>query len=179
MTSRGREGQASDARDSAFPADFLDFIHALSAHAAEYLLVGGYAVGMYGYVRATTDIDFFYRRTSDNVDRLMRAMTMFGAPAELIDARHLGAADAVTQMGAPPLRIDLLSSLSGVTFEQAATDAIRVEVAHEILPVIGLAALRQNKQATGRPKDRNDLRHLPAAPVSPPSSSPAAKRRRR
>ena len=59
MTSRGREGQANDAGDPSFPADFLDFIRALNAHAVEYMLVGGYAVGVYGHVRATTDIDFF------------------------------------------------------------------------------------------------------------------------
>lgn len=178
MTRRGRHRSTDDVRDAAFPEDFLDFIRALNAHAVEFMLVGGYAVGMYGYVRATTDIDFFYRSTSDNVDRLMRAMTMFGAPAELVDAHHLGAADAVTQMGAPPIRIDLLSNLSGVTFEQAQTDLIRVEIAGEILPVIGLAALRQNKPATKRPKDRDDLRHLPSASASSPSS-PTAKGRRR
>jgi hypothetical protein len=164
-------GQANDSSDAAFPVDFLDFIRALNAHAVEYMLVGGYAVGVYGHVRATTDIDFFYRNTSDNVERLMRAMMSFGAPAQLIDAQHLAAVDAVTQMGAPPIRIDLLSSLSGVTFEQAAPDTIHVDVAGERLPVIGLAALRQNKQATKRPKDRDDLRHIPAPPGSSPSSS--------
>jgi len=165
VTGRGREGQANDASDAAFPEDFLDFIRALNAHAVEFMLVGGYAVGMYGHVRATTDIDFFYRCTSENVERLMRAMTMFGAPAELIDAQHLATPDAVTQLGAPPIRIDLLSSISGVTFEDAATEAVRVEIAGETLPVIGIAALRANKQATKRRKDRDDLRHLPAAPA--------------
>ena len=128
------------------------------------MLVGGYAVGMYGHVRATTDIDFFYRCTPENVQRLMRAMTMFGAPVGLIDAEHLATADAVTQLGAPPIRIDLLSSISGVTFEEAATDTVRVMIAGETLPVIGIAALRANKQATRRRKDREDLRNLPTAP---------------
>ena len=142
------------------------------------MLVGGYAVGVHGYVRATTDIDFFYRSTLENVERLMGAMRTFGAPVELVDALHLTAADSVTQMGAPPIRIDLLSSLSGVTFDEALADTIRVEVGGEVLPVIGLAALRQNKRATKRAKDRDDLRHLPAAPVAPRSSSPKLKRRR-
>jgi hypothetical protein len=163
---------------SAFPADFLDFIRALNAHAVEYMLVGGYAVGVYGHVRATTDIDFFYRATSENIARMMRAMTAFGAPSHLIDADHLGAADAVTQMGTPPIRIDLLASLSGVTFEHASPDTTCVEIAGEVLPVIGLAALRQNKMATTRPKDRDDLRHLPEAPGLPASESPNRKRRR-
>lgn len=171
-------GQSNDAADAAFPADFLDFIRALNEHAVEYMLVGGYAVGIYGYVRATTDIDFFYRSTSDNIERLMRAMTVFGAPAALIDAAHLAVKDSVTQMGAPPIRIDLLSSLSGITFEQAVPGTIRVKIADETLPVIGLAALRQNKQATKRPKDRDDLRHLPAAPVTPSSRSLTPRHRR-
>ncbi len=165
MSGRGREGQANDATDAAFPEDFLDFIRALNAHSVEFMLVGGYAVGMYGYVRATTDIDFFYRCTDENVQRLMRAMTVFGAPAALIDAQHLSARDAVTQLGAPPIRIDLLSSISGVTFEQAAPDIVAVEIAGETLPVIGIAALRANKQATKRKKDRDDLRHLSTAPA--------------
>jgi len=165
VTGRGSRGHANDARDAAFPEDFLDFIRALNAHAVEFLLVGGYAVGMYGYVRATTDIDFFYRCTSGNVQRLMCAMTMFGAPAGLIDAQHLATRDAVTQLGAPPIRIDLLASISGVTFEEAATDAVRVQIAGESLPVIGIAALRANKQATKRRQDLDDLHHLPASPA--------------
>lgn len=179
MTSRGRAGQPNDSSDDAFPADFLDFIRALNAHRVEYMLVGGYAVGIHGYVRATTDIDFFYANTSDNVERLMLAMMTFGAPVELIDARHLAAADAVTQMGAPPIRIDLLSTLSGITFEEAVSGVICVEIAGAILPVIGLEELRQNKRATKRPKDRDDLRHIPAAPGSPPSSYQKPGRRRR
>lgn len=164
MTGRGRDGLANDASAAAFPEDFLDFIRALNAHAVEFMLVGGYAVGMYGHVRATTDIDFFYRCTTENVQRLMRAMAMFGAPAGLIDAKHLAMADAVTQLGAPPIRIDLLSSISGVTFEEAATDTVIVVIAGETLPVIGIAALRANKQATQRRKDREDLRNLPTTP---------------
>lgn len=108
----------------------------------------------------------------------MGAMAAFGAPSHLIDATHLCAADAVTQMGAPPIRIDLLASPSGVTFEQASPETIRVEIAGEVLPVIGLAALRQNKQATKRPKDRDDLRHLPQASGAPSFSAPHPRRRR-
>jgi len=93
----------------------------------------------------------------------MRAMTMFGALAAVIDAQHLATPEPVTQLGAPPIRIDLLSSISGVTFEEASTDVVRVKITGETLPVIGIAALRANKQATKRRKDLDDLRHLPAA----------------
>jgi hypothetical protein len=67
----------------------------------------------------------------------------------------------VTAFGSPPIRIDLLASISGVTFEQASAQALRIEVAGEVVPVIGLAALRQNKRASGRPRDLDDLARLP------------------
>ena len=162
MTLAG-EGRKNDLGDSAFPDDFRDFIRALNAHEVEYLLVGGYAVGMYGHVRATTDIDFFYRRTPDNVQRLVKAMTKFGVPEHLIDAGHLATADAVTAFGSPPTRIDLLASISGVNFEQAQAGAVQVDIAGERLAVIGLASLRANKRASGRKKDRDDLKRLPPA----------------
>jgi len=79
MTPTGA-GRPNDLRDVAFHNDFLDFVVALSAHGVKYVLVGGYAVGMYGYVRATTDIDFFYRPSPENVQRLVEAMREFGAP---------------------------------------------------------------------------------------------------
>lgn len=161
MTSAGK-GRPNNLAAAAFPDDFRDFIRALNTHNVQYLLVGGYAVGMYGHVRATTDIDFFYRRTPENVRRLVRAMTEFGTPAHLINADHLSAADAVTAFGAPPTRIDLLSSISGVTFEQAQADAVEVHIAGERLPVIGLASLQANKRASGREKDRDDLKQLSA-----------------
>ena len=80
-------------------------------------------------------------------------------------------------MGAPPIRIDLLSSISGVTFGQAATDVVLVDIAGETLPVIGIVALRANKLATKRKKDRDDLRHLPAAPAL--AASEGGRKRRR
>lgn len=160
MTPAG-EGKQNVVTDRAFPADFRDFIHELNAHGVEYLLVGGYAVGMYGHVRATSDIDFLYRNTPANIGRLMDALNAFGAPEIVIDREQLAAPKGVTQFGEPPLRIDLLSDITGVTFDEAQSTAVRVEVAGELLPVIGLSALRTNKRASGRKKDRDDLRQLP------------------
>jgi predicted nucleotidyltransferase len=160
---RAGDGRPNDLRDAAFPDDFRDFIHALSANRVEYLLVGGYAVGIYGHVRATTDIDFFYRRTPDNVGRLVKAMTVFGAPADVIDPDHLGTANRVTAFGAPPTRIDLLASISGVSFEEALIDAIDVDLGRATLPVIGLEALCANKRASGRRKDLDDVQRVLAA----------------
>ncbi|HEY0929121.1 MAG TPA: nucleotidyltransferase [Gemmatimonas sp.] len=167
MTPAG-EGRPNAVGDEDFPSDFRDFIHELNAHAVEYLLVGGYAVGLYGHVRATADIDFLYRTTPENVERLMQAMAAFGAPGSVVNRDQLSAPMGVTQFGAPPVRIDLLSDITGVSFDEAQVDALAIEIAGERLPVIGLAALRKNKQATGRKKDRDDLRRLPTSLESTP-----------
>ncbi len=171
MTS-GAEGRGNDPQHAAFPEDFRDFIRELNAHHVEYLLVGGYAVGIYGHVRATSDIDFFYRCTPENVARLVEALRAFGAPPVVIDPEHLVTPDRVTAFGAPPIRIDLLSSISGVSFEDAQAGAVVVDIDGEALPVIGLAALLANKLASGREKDRDDVKRLRTA-NDPPSRASA------
>ena len=171
----GRENQLTAAE---FPADFTDFVHALNVHKVEYLLVGGYAVGVHGYVRATVDIDFFYRRTSENVTRVLAALQEFGAPAVVFDRAHLEAPDTVTAFGEPPTRIDLLSGLSGVTFDEARSEAVQVPLDGDVVPVIGLHALIANKQASGRPKDRVDLEQLGGEPAGPKASPKRSRRRR-
>ena len=81
----------------------------------DFVLVGGYAVGVHGVIRATGDIDFFYRRTEGNVKRLCAALADFGAPEEVINVDDLMRKEIVTQFGKPPLRIDLLNAIDGVT----------------------------------------------------------------
>ncbi len=159
MTPAG-EGRPKQPGESGFPVDFVDFVHAMNTRGVEYLLVGGYAVGVYGHVRATVDIDFFYRRTSENVTRLLAALQDFGAPPVTLDRSHLEMPDAVTAFGEPPMRIDLLSEICGVSFDAAQVESMEARVAGEAVPVIGLAALLANKRASGRRKDLDDLAHL-------------------
>lgn len=154
-------------------ADFLDFIEAMNAQQVEYVLVGGYAVGYHGVVRATSDIDFLYRRSPDNVARLCKALEEFGAPPVVINAEDLLAPDMVSAFGAPPNRIDLLSEISGVSFDAIVAGAPTLNISGEPLRVIGLAELRANKRATGRKKDRDDLKLLPM-PTSDPASQSAS-----
>lgn len=149
--------------NDAFAPDFLDFIACLNEGAVDFVLVGGYAVGVHGVVRATADLDILYRRTVDNVARLCRALDEFGAPANLIDPAALLTPDTVTMFGAPPLRIDLLGDISGVSFEQVWAGCVELVLQEQPLRVIGLAELRANKAATGRPRDIDDLRRLAAA----------------
>ena len=140
--------------------DFLDFINCLDRRGVEYVLVGGYALAVYGVIRATGDIDFFYRRTEANVRHLCEALRDFGAPGNVIDKDMLLRPDIVTQFGEPPFRIDLLNAIDGVTFERAWSGAMHAEIDGNKVRIIGRVDLRVNKLATGRSKDRDDARKL-------------------
>lgn len=150
--------------------DFRDCIDCLNANAVVYVLVGGYAMGWHGVVRATGDIDFLYEQTPANVDRLSDALHDFGAPPQLIDREFMLSPGAVTQIGTAPLRIDLLASLTGVTFAEVFGSAVAIELEGRPLRVIGLEALRKNKMATGRAKDRRDARSLPRGTTAQPDA---------
>ena len=143
-------------------ADFRDCIQCLNDRGVAFVLVGAYAVGWHGVIRATGDIDFLYEPSRDNVARLCAALRDFGAPERLIDPAFLSSPNAVTQMGVPPIRIDLLASISGVSFDAVRDGAVTVELAGLRLLVIGLKELQINKRASGRAKDRDDLRRLRA-----------------
>jgi predicted nucleotidyltransferase len=139
---------------------FVDFIACLNERAVEYLLVGGYALGAHGVVRATRDIDFFYRPTVRNVDALCAALVDFGAPSSVIDKDSLLNPAIVTQFGQSPHRIDLMGEISGVTFAEAWKGSLEATLSGVTLRVIGLEELRRNKAATGRGKDADDLKKL-------------------
>ena len=143
--------------------DFVDFIDVLNAHRVQFVLVGGYALGVHGHVRATADIDFLYRCTEDNVSQLCRALEAFGAPPSIIDARALLSPNTVTFFGVPPLRIDLLASISGVTTDHVFASALTTTVGSQTLLVIGREALLANKKASGRDKYRRDVRAIEMA----------------
>ena len=153
--------------NDALSADFRDFITALSGRQVEFVLVGGYAVGAYGVIRATADIDFLYRRTPANVARLCDALRDFGAPRNVVDAESLLTPDTVVMFGSPPHRIDLLGDISGVDFEAVWSGSRRIVLDGLPLQLIGLAELRRNKAATGRAKDKADLRQLPTSEEGP------------
>jgi glutamine cyclotransferase len=124
------------------------------------VLVGGYALGVHGIVRATGDIDFLYRATNANVRRLCNAMIDFGTPPEVIDEETLLEPGIVTQFGQPPYRIDLLNAIDGVTFAEVWRGADVTSLQGQEVRVIGLKELKANKSATGRKKDKEDVRRL-------------------
>lgn len=140
--------------------DFRECIELLITHGVEFVLVGGYAVGWYGFVRATGDIDFLYQQSPTNVRQLCSALQAFGAPNHLVDQQFLLSQGAVTQIGNEPLRIDLLGSISGVTFEEVRTGAVEVDLDGQRVLIIGLEQLLTNKRASGRQKDKEDVKQL-------------------
>jgi hypothetical protein len=154
------KARAGGEGNAALSPDFLDFIACLNEQHVDFVLVGAYALGLHGVVRATGDLDILYRRSRANVRRLLAAMQEFGAPAEVIDQQALLTPDIVTQFGQPPFRIDLINAIDGVTFAEVWKGAVAVAIARRQVRVIGLDELRKNKRATGRKKDKDDLRRL-------------------
>ena len=156
------KARAGGEGNAALSPDFLDFIACLDEQHVDFVLVGAYALGLHGVVRATGDLDILYRRSRANVRRLLAAMQEFGAPAEVIDQQALLTPDIVTQFGQPPFRIDLINAIDGVTFAEVWKGAVAVAIARRQVRVIGLDELRKYQRATGRKKDKDDLRRLDA-----------------
>lgn len=140
------------------PPDFSEFLRLLGEHRVRYLLIGGYAVGYHGHVRGTADIDIWVDRAPENADRASAALREFGFDAEPSLIRE---PDQVIRMGAPPLRIEMLTSISGVQFDDCYQDRAIVNWEGVEVSVISLDKLKQNKAASGRLKDLDDLKKLP------------------
>ncbi|MBI2344106.1 MAG: hypothetical protein HYV02_07220 [Deltaproteobacteria bacterium] len=148
------------------PPDFKEFLKLLHSHQVEYLLIGGYAVGYYGYPRATADMDVWIAISPTNAEKLCAVLHEFGMTMpQLVPALFLER-DKIIRMGVPPLRIEILTSISGVTFEDcfARRQTVMIEDVPTLL--ISMDDLRQNKQASGRHKALDDLEQLPRATKS-------------
>ncbi|MBI2374197.1 MAG: hypothetical protein HYV07_09370 [Deltaproteobacteria bacterium] len=146
------------------PDDFKDLLLALSDTGADFVVVGGHAVAFYGHPRATKDLDVLVRASEDNAVRVYRALARFGAPINAFEVtvEDFAKYDGVLQIGVPPLRVDILTSISGVTFRRARRGASGFDLEGRRIPVIGRAALIANKRAAGRPQDLADVAALEA-----------------
>ena len=140
--------------------DFAEMLSALSAAGAEYLIVGAHAVAAHGHPRATGDLDIWVRPTSDNAARVWSALQGFGAPLFDVTREDLARPGVVFQIGVPPCRIDILTEITGVTFDEAWPERLVADVEGRPLPFIGRSALLANKRAAARPKDLGDLAAL-------------------
>lgn len=142
--------------------DFRDFLRELVAAKAQFLVVGAHALSVHGIPRATGDLDIWIRPDAENASRLMMALERFGAPTEelKISAADFSKPDVVAQLGVPPYRIDILTSISGVDFDAAWGDHAMGEIAGVLVPILGRRAFVINKRAAGRTKDAADLEAL-------------------
>jgi hypothetical protein len=136
--------------------DFRDLFAALNDADARFLLVGGYALAVHAAPRFTKDLDVWVEPSAANAERVMAALRAFGAPLETVTQDDLSRAGVVFQMGLPPNRIDILTSVDGVSFDQAWPERLTTTYGDQPVPVIGRAHLIANKRATGRPRDALD-----------------------
>jgi hypothetical protein len=140
--------------------DYRDILSIFNAQRVEYLLVGAYALAVHGLLRATGDIDLWVRRSEENSQRIMRSLADFGAPRSELSAEDLETPDLVFQIGLVPRRIDILTSITGVGFEEAWEEREEVEVEGMMIPVISRRHLIVNKRSVGRLKDLADANWL-------------------
>jgi predicted nucleotidyltransferase len=130
-----------------------------------FLLVGAYAVAVHGFPRATKDIDFFVWATPENAANLMRALTKFGAPLDDVSESDFSSEGIIFQIGNSPRRIDIITNISGVKFEQAYANRKAILIEGIEVPVISLQDLIANKRASGRKQDLADIEKLESAQI--------------
>ncbi|KAA0255837.1 hypothetical protein FBQ97_05055 [Acidobacteria bacterium ACD] len=140
--------------------DFVEMLSALSEAGAEFLLVGAHALAAHGHPRATGDLDLWVRADAANARRVLQALGRFGSPLFDLSEADLAREGTVFQIGVPPARIDLLTSVSGVRFEEAWPRRTTVTLAGVAVGVIGREDLIRNKRATGRAQDLLDAERL-------------------
>jgi hypothetical protein len=142
--------------------DFRDLLVLFADAGVEFLIVGAYALAFHGVPRASGDIDLLVRPSPDNAQRAFDALTRFGAPLASagVTAAHLARPGMVYQIGLPPRRIDILTQITGVTFDEAWASRTTAEVEGRSVAFISRTALVANKEATGRLKDKADAARL-------------------
>ena len=142
--------------------DFRAILAELVKADARFLVVGAHALGVHGVPRATVDLDIWIDRSPDNARRVWAALVAFGAPlhALKIEEADFVRPDVVVQFGLPPYRIDVLTGVSGVDFDEAWRERVEDRFEDVQVPYIGRAAFIRNKRASGRKKDLADLEAL-------------------
>ncbi len=140
--------------------DFVEMLSALSAARAEFLVVGAHAVAAHGVPRATGDLDIWVRPSPQNAERVLTALKAFGAPLLDLTREDLSRPGIVFQIGVVPCRIDILTEITGVDFDQAWQGRLESKIGGIHVDFIGRSELIANKRATGRPKDMADVAAL-------------------
>jgi hypothetical protein len=149
--------------------DFRDLLSALRDSSAEYLVVGGWAVGVHAEPRFTKDLDLLVGTNDENLLRVVRAFERFGAPAQIVDHLRGLRPDEFLFLGAPPARVDVLRTIPGVDFEAAYARRLRVDWDGVVADVIGRDDLLVAKRASGRERDLRDVAAIEKAGAKVPS----------
>ena len=145
-------------------ADFKELLACLNARGVEYMIVGGYALAFHGAPRYTGDLDVWVKPDAGNARRVLAALDDFGVGSLGLEETDFCSADKVVQIGVPPVRVDLLTSLSGVSWEEAAGRRVRGPYGDVEAPYMGRDDFLANKRACGRYKDLADIEALGESP---------------
>lgn len=141
-------------------SDFRDLLLEFNAAGVEFLVVGAHALAAHGHVRATKDLDLWIRPSDTNAPRVLAALTRFGAPLHDLSVTDLSRPGLVFQIGIPPVRIDLITAIDGVLFEDAWPDRMEAVFGTVKVPVLSRHHLIANKSASGRLQDLADIERL-------------------
>lgn len=141
-------------------SDFRDLLSEFNARGVEYLVVGAYALAAHGHVRATGDLDIWVRPDAANAKRVMAALAAFGAPLHDLTEGDLSRTGVVFQIGVAPVRIDVLTGIDGVTFDDAWRERFTARYVDQTVPVLSVGLLIANKRAVGRAQDMADVEWL-------------------
>ncbi|MCX5779036.1 MAG: hypothetical protein NTU66_07475 [Elusimicrobia bacterium] len=140
--------------------DYKEMLRILLDNKVKFLIVGAYALGVYGYPRATGDVDIWVEPTLDNSRKLYKSLKQFGAPLSNITRSIFSEEGLIFQIGVAPRRIDIITSIDGVTFKHAFHTKEEIEIEHLKIPFLSKTNLIKNKKATGRDKDKLDIKYL-------------------
>lgn len=140
--------------------DFEEFLESCNKHAVEYLVVGGYAFALHAHPRYTGDLDVFVRPSNDNAQRIINALADFGFEIAPLTWKDFAVDGRVVQLGFPPLRIDIMTSIDGVAFEEAWERKVESRYGSQKVYFISRGHLIANKRASGRKQDLLDLESL-------------------
>ena len=141
--------------------DFQDFLKLLNFHDVDYLLIGGYAVGFYGNPRTTADIDIWIAINPANAGKMVIALKEFGFDVPELTLDIFLQPGKIVRMGNAPVRIEILTTISGVDFKECYQNKVRATLDGVPVNIINLDDLKKNKKAVGRDKDLDDLKKLP------------------
>ncbi len=143
------------------PNDFKELLNLLNANGVRYLLIGGYAVGFYGYPRATNDMDIFVAKDVINAQLIIKSLTEFGFSSDELSENLFTVEKSIVRMGIEPMKVEIVNFISGIEFEKAYEKKVIGEIDNTKINLISLTDLKINKKASGRYKDLNDLENLP------------------